>query len=145
MNIPNLINPVQILAGCIEVYDNIIDNSQELINIAEEQQQWKDAGIFTTPDDSSVEVNKNIRSNSILEINQFSYSVHPKFYDMCKTVWYYCDQYASKYNVAFYSTEPAQILKYSSGEFYDLHHDASPSIPRVMSALLYLNDVEKGG
>lgn len=145
MNTVDLLPATEIIAGCIEIYDGVIDNSQELIDAAENHSDWKDAGIFTGPDSSGNEVNKNIRSNMTLGIDQFSYTVDPKFYDMCKIVWYYCDQYAKKYDVPFYATEPAQILKYAPGEFYDPHCDAGPNVPRVVSALLYLNDVEDGG
>lgn len=145
MNTVDLVPATEIVAGCVEVYDNVINNADELINIAEQRNAWLDAGIFTGPDSSSQEVNKKIRSNVTLGINQFSYTEDQEFYDMCKTVWFYCDAYAKKYDVSFYSTEPAQILKYSPGEYYDPHCDAGPNVPRVVSALLYLNDVEEGG
>lgn len=141
----DLMPATEIIAGCVEIYDNVIDNSEELISLSESLDSWVDAGIFTGPDSSGSEVNKNVRSNLTLAINQFSYEVEPEFYEMCKIVWYYCNEYAKKYDVGFYSTEPAQILKYSPGEYYDPHCDAGPNVPRVVSALLYLNEVEEGG
>lgn len=141
----NLVPATSILAGCIEIYDNVIENSKELIDIAELQDSWVDAGIFLDPDASEMGINKSVRSNMSLPINQFSYETDIKFYEMCKIVWKYCDEYARKYNVSFYSTEPTQILKYEPGEFYDPHFDAATNVPRVISALLYLNDVEDGG
>jgi hypothetical protein len=140
-----LVPASEVVAGCIEIYDNVIENSEKLIEVADSLDKWQDAGIFTGPDSSGSEVNKNIRSNLTLGIDQFSYNVEPEFYEMCKTVWHYCDQYANKYDVSFYATEPAQILKYSPGEYYDPHCDAGPNVPRVVSALLYLNEVEEGG
>lgn len=140
------LNPArEIAAGCIEIYDNIIDNPEELINIAENELNWQDAEVFSNSESSEQQVNKKVRSNSSLTINQFSYAVNPKFYDMCKTIWFYCDQYAKKYDFEFYYTEPAQILKYAPGEFYEPHYDAGRNVPRVVSAILYLNDVDQGG
>lgn len=141
----NLLPATEIVAGCVEIYDNVIDNSEELIKLSNSLELWEDAGIFTGPDSSGQEVNKTVRSNLTLGINQFSYEVEPEFYEMCKVVWHYCNEYAKKYDVSFYATEPAQILKYSPGEYYDPHCDAGPNVPRVVSALLYLNEVEEGG
>ena len=135
----------EIVAGCIEIYDNVIPNSKELINLANNELGWKDASIITGPGLNEDSINKNIRSNMTLGIDQYSYTVKTEFYNMCKTVWHYSDLYAKKYNVSFYSTEPCQILKYSPGEFYEPHFDAGPNAPRVVSAILYLNDVEDGG
>lgn len=141
----NLVEPSETIAGCIDIYDNIIDNASEIIQIADLLNNWQDAAIFNDSTTLTEEINKNIRSNLILPIDQFSYNVEPEFYEMCKTVWYYCNQYAQKYNVGFYATEPAQILKYSPGQYYEPHTDAGTNVPRVISALLYLNDVEQGG
>lgn len=135
----------KIVAGCVEIYDSVIDNSKELIEIAEKQKNWQDAAIFSDIHSTENEINKNIRSNLTLPIDQFSYTVDEKFYNMCKTVWFYCNEYAKKYDVPFYSTEIMQILKYSPGEFYNAHYDFAPNAPRVISALLYLNNVEEGG
>lgn len=141
----DLVPVTEIVAGCVEIYDNVIENSEELIEIANNLDNWQDASIFTGADPSQQEVNKQIRSNLTLAVDQFSYTVEPEFYEMCKVVWHYCNEYAKKYDVSFYATEPAQILKYSPGEYYDPHCDAGPNIPRVVSALLYLNEVEEGG
>lgn len=145
MNFVDLFEPTEIVAGCIEIYDNVINNSHELINIAENKLEWEDTSVYIGPNENEPTIDKSIRSNMSLNINQFSYTTDPKFYNMCKTVWFYCNQYAEKYKVGFYSTEPAQILRYSPGEYYEPHTDAAPNLPRIISALLYLNEVEEGG
>lgn len=145
MNDIDLISATEIIAGCIEIYDGVINNSEELIDTAESKNAWQDAAIIFDQNSIGGEVNKNIRSNLTMPIDQFSYTTDYKFYDMCRTVWFYCDRYAKKYDVSFLSTEPAQILKYAPGEYYNPHCDAGPNVPRVISALLYLNDVEEGG
>lgn len=141
----DLVSPTEIIAGCVEIYDNVIDNSNEIIDIAEKEDSWRDAQVFYGKYSSQIKKDKEIRSNVILDVNQFSYTVDPKFHEMCKIVWFYVNEYAQKYHVEFNATEPCQILKYSVGEHYNPHCDAGPNIPRVISALLYLNDVEDGG
>lgn len=142
----SIFNPDQVLAGCIEVYDNIIDNSKNIIDLVESKNQWRDAAIFHGEGGKETSVNKDIRSNKVFNINQFSYEVDIELYQMCRTVWQYCNEYAKKYDFAFSSTEGAQILKYSDGEYYEPHADAGGGAPtRIFSALLYLNDVENGG
>lgn len=145
MNEIKLVESTEILAGCIEIYDGVINNSKDLIDLSESLNRWSDASIFYGTDSSITEVNKAVRSNLMMPVHQFSYTTDYKFYDMCRTVWFYCDRYAKKYDVSFLSTETAQILKYAPGEYYDPHCDAGPNVPRVISALLYLNDVEEGG
>lgn len=49
------------------------------------------------------------------------------------------------------NSEYLQLLKYEKGQFYRVHHDyienddGRPQGPRILTAFLYLNDVEKGG
>jgi hypothetical protein len=133
----------KVVAGCIEIYDEVIDNSKEIIDLCEKQNSWIDASIVL-PDKEEV-VDKSSRSNSRLIVNQFSYETDIAFYNLAKTVWKYCDLYAKKYQIPFSGTELMQVLKYSKGEYYEEHCDSGPKTPRVISALLYLNDVEEGG
>jgi hypothetical protein len=134
-----LLNKSEIYAGCIEVYKNVISNSEEIINIVEKEDKWKDAVLTNNI------LNKDIRSNKVFDINQFSYTVNIKLYEMCKTVWEYCNVYAEKYNFHFDYTEPAQILKYAINDEFKPHHDHNKHTPRIFSAVLYLNDSFQGG
>jgi prolyl 4-hydroxylase len=49
------------------------------------------------------------------------------------------------------NSEHLQLLKYEVGQFYAVHHDyiesgrERPTGPRILTAFLYLNDVEEGG
>ncbi|CAJ1947073.1 unnamed protein product [Cylindrotheca closterium] len=49
-------------------------------------------------------------------------------------------------------SEPLQLLKYTEGQYYKMHHDVDlpletswPQGPRVLTFFLYLNEVEEGG
>ena len=138
------LNEPTVYAGCIEVYDNVIDFSDELINILENMGGWKDSPIYENSS-SELSVNKEIRSNSSLPINQLAYENDIKIYEVGQTIWRYANNYGIKYDVSFYSTEYIQALKYSSGQNYKVHYDYVNGTPRVISALLYLNDVSDGG
>lgn len=135
----------QVLAGCIEIYDDVIDNCAEIIEITEKRNEWSSAEVYVDENSDKTEILKDVRSNSTLKLNQFSYETEEEIYLMCRKVWQYCNEYAQKYSFSFYETEVFQILKYEPGEYYDPHYDAARNIPRICSALLYLNDVEEGG
>lgn len=135
--------PTQTLAGCIEVYDNILLNSQAFILIAEAINRWRDALVSNYIDDNDLD--KNYRSNLILDINYDEYSTHPLFTYMNDLVRNYLDDYCARYDIDYEYIEPTQLLKYYPGEFYKKHFDTGPPFPRVISGLLYLNDVEDGG
>lgn len=132
--------PVETLAGAIEVYDNVIDNCQEIIDILKKDNNWDEATIT-----ESSKIDKNVRNNNKISINQFSYETDIVFYNLSKTLWFYVNEYAKKYEVYFYATEQLEILKYEPGEFYIDHVDSSHDNSRVISAILYLNDIGKGG
>ena len=135
----------KVLAGCIEVYDNVIDVSDLIINTANLMEGWRDAEIYSAADDNPRHVNKNYRSNTILDVNSDEYTTHPLFSYTNLLVQHYLDAYADKYDVNYDYLEPVQLLKYEVGEHYDSHFDTGPRFPRVISALLYLNDVKRGG
>lgn len=131
------------VAGAIEIYNNIIDYSDEIIAVAEQMNRWRDATVFSS--NNNTEVNIDIRSNKILDVNYDEQTSHPIFDEMNNIVRDYLLEYAENYKVGFKKIEPTQILKYSMGEEYQSHYDTGPTYPRVISALLYLNDVNYGG
>lgn len=132
------------LAGCIEIYDNVLIHPEYFISISEDINRWRDAVIYDHDGDPFT-VNKDYRSNMILDVNADAYSTHPAFTYMNDMVKSYIDDYAKRYDVGYEYLEATQLLKYSPGEFYKKHYDTGPAFPRVISALLYLNDVEEGG
>lgn len=136
--------PTKKLAGCVEVYDDVLLHPEYFISISEEIDRWRDAVIYDHDGDPHT-INKDYRSNMILDINADAYSTHPAFTYMNDMVRSYIDNYSERYEVGYEYLEPTQLLKYSPGEFYKRHFDTGPAFPRVISALLYLNDVDDGG
>lgn len=136
--------PIDVIAGCIEIYDDVISAPEHVAQIACAMEGWRDAEIYAHDSDAD-EVDKQYRSNKILDINHDEYTTHPVFTYVNDLVERYLENYSYRYDVSFEYVEPAQLLHYSNGEFYKPHFDTGPAFPRVISALLYLNDVEEGG
>lgn len=136
--------PDNIIGGAIAVYNNIFDDSDLIIETAESMNEWRDATVYSQ-DTGDSSVSTSVRSNKILDVNWTAETTHSLFYEMDSLVESYIASYAMKYETSYKKLESSQILKYDVGEFYKQHYDTGPQFPRVISALLYLNDVESGG
>lgn len=64
---------------------------------------------------------------------------------MNKTVWDAVNDYARTVGFPLYDVEHPSVQRYEIGQKYDLHWDYADDNNRVLSALVYLNDVEEGG
>jgi Rps23 Pro-64 3,4-dihydroxylase Tpa1-like proline 4-hydroxylase len=137
--------PDDVIAGVIEVYDNVIDVCDLIIDTANMMDGWRDAEVYDIASDNERHVNKNMRSNIILDINGNEYTTHPLFSYTNLMVTRYFDTYCDKYHFNYDYIEQTQMLKYFENDHYDAHFDTGPRFPRVVSGLLYLNDVPRGG
>lgn len=124
----------------IVVYENIIDNCQEIIDFAKSNPlDWKDSEI------GHGVIDKEVRSADVFYKNSY-YDTDIIWFQIAKTIWKYADEYGKEYDAPFSSIEPIQMLHYSPNTgFYIAHADSGPGVPRIFSAVLYLNDVEDGG
>jgi hypothetical protein len=129
-----------ILPG-IKIIDNAIDNSQELIDIANSlPEAWQRSGVG-----SEGHVESDVRRS-----NSFPFPVHFSnpliFFATAQKIYLHAQQYAEENGIMFSHMEPISMLEYLADDgFYKAHHDFGPEFPRTLSALLYLNDVEDGG
>lgn len=130
----------EVYAGCIDIYENIIDNSKELIELSEHLNKWEDATVINNASPLS-HIEKNTRSNKLFipdtEIAEFK--------QMFDTVSEYIKDYANKYGASYSYIEKCQILKYNPGDFFVAHNDDGKYTLRVISGILYLNTVDGGG
>jgi hypothetical protein len=140
------VNDVEIAEGedifpGIRVIDNVIDNPQELIDIANSiPDNWMPSALGG---DGSVDTDSR-RSNS------FPFPVHFEnplvFFSTAQKIYLQANKYAQDNDIFFSHMEKISMLEYLAGDgFYKPHHDFGPDTPRAMSAILYLNDVEEGG
>lgn len=132
------------VAPGIFVYDDVIDNSQELIDFALcNLEKWRDSRVSNGL--SQGEVNKEVRNTRILDVPGI-FSNDIKWFEVSQTIWSYANRYGIEHDAAFSNMEFVQLLHYSTEEgFYKPHADSGPGMQRIFSALLYLNDVEEGG
>lgn len=137
-------NTGQILAPGFLMFDDVINNCEHLINLALSKSEWKDAHIFDNK--NSLVKNDEVRNNRILDVGP-TYRMEEEWFTLAKTIFLYGDGYSQHYSAGFSGMEHPQLLHYShkADNFYKVHSDSGFSVPRVFSAVLYLNDVEEGG
>ena len=128
-------------AGVIEVFDDAIPNTREIISYLERNAEWGVARVGS----ADGEVNTETRNNAVTFIDQYSLLCAPILRDFAATVFRYLDDYGRRYDVSFSAMEHVNINRYGPGEQYHAHADAGPGQNREISALVYLNDVAEGG
>lgn len=140
------VNDVEIQEGeyifpGIKVIDDVLDNPQELIDIAN-----------SIPDNwmpSAVGGYANVDTDS-RRSHSFPFPVHFEnplvFFSTAQKIYLQANLYAEENGIFFSHMEKISMLEYLAGDgFYKPHLDFGPETPRTMSAILYLNDVEEGG
>jgi len=134
---------VEVAPG-IFVYDDVIDNSQELIDFAlSDPEKWRDSRVGAGTSEGVV--NKEIRNTRILDVPA-TFSNDIKWFEVSQIVWSYANRYGMEHDAAFSNMEYLQLLHYSTEDgFYKPHADSGPGMQRIFSAVLYLNDVDDGG
>jgi hypothetical protein len=122
----------------IQVIDNYIFKCDEIIS-------WLDDGEWMNSVVGTGEISP-IRTSMTRYVPFLSYSNPDTIQQMNKTVWNALDEYAKKWNFSFSYVEDVSIQRYQIGQKYNLHSDAGESHSnRVVSAIVYLNTVKKGG
>jgi prolyl 4-hydroxylase len=129
------------IAPGILVYDDVINNCQDIIDFARSQPWgWRDSTVSR----ESV-VDKEIRDTNSFSLDSY-YAADPIWFELARTIWKYADAYGTNHEAAFSAIEPIQMLHYPAGKgFYKPHIDSGPGMLRIFSAVLYLNDIEEGG
>lgn len=123
----------------VRVYDNAINNCEDIV-------KWCDNKIWQQ---SIVSIDRIIdadtRKSKTIFIPFFSYSNDDIIHNMNKKVWTLFDEYAKDWDFTFSGVQDASVQKYDIGDFYKLHTDSGPGMSRIVSAVVYLNTVKKGG
>jgi hypothetical protein len=125
---------------CIIEFNDVIQDTQTIIDIAMEQEDWQRATVSIDRDH-----NEKVRKNNILPIIP-TYDKPSQWFYLNQVVWLYAGIYAQLFKTSFSHMEHLQLLHYTTdNDFYLPHADDGPGMNRIFSSLLYLNDVEEGG
>lgn len=136
------IKPTSKVAGVIEIFDDAIQNAPEVLNYIARNGIWQPALIGDTGPGFR---DTSRRSNDIAWFEPLAWRTPDILRNFAKTVWVYLDDYATRYGFSFMGLESVNVNKYLPGDFYKPHADSGRDMPRIVSALVYLNDVEDGG
>lgn len=130
----------------IYVIDSAIENTEKIIEIAKSMpDMWSRSETLTPKENNMSSVISSYRKSNQFPINA-GFTDPLEFYLVIRSIFLYGIQYAVDNNTRFVSMQPANMLEYTTESgYYKPHVDDSPRIPRNISSILYLNDVEEGG
>lgn len=129
------------LAPGIFVYDDVINNSKELIDLAlSSDENWEDSRVGERR-----ELSTEIRKSRVIPIPAI-FSNDIKWFEVAQIIWHHANEYGFHHEIGFSNMEYLQLLHYQSGDgYYKPHSDSGPGLNRIFSAVLYLNEVVEGG
>ena len=147
------IEPTTVLAGCIFVYENFWENSNNTIDEIETVLndkngffQWNRAAVLT---EESHQYNKH-RTNSDFNLSYyapfnetFRQLQNELFIKTFSVVMSFCRKMGIRESLHF--DESFNVLKYQTGQEYKAHYDGGTATKRAISLILYLNDDYEGG
>ena len=131
-------------AGAIEIYDNAFNNCDEILALiyAKGEGVWSRARVGAT---DVIGVESKTRTNDMAFIEFLSLTNPVPVYEFGQRLYRYLDSYGKRYQVAFSKIEAACMNRYEINQEYKAHADDGPGHDRVISALVYMNDVPEGG
>jgi hypothetical protein len=134
-------NRDNLLAGVIEVFDDAISNTEEITAYLKRKDSWNPARIGVGEGEAILEK----RNNKVTFFDPLAFTCPDVLRKFAGTVWNYLDDYAKRYDVTFMGMENVNVNRYEPGEYYVAHADDGIGQSRIISALVYLNNVEEGG
>ena len=151
-----MLEPTEIIAGAIAIYENAWSNTEETINEVEMVTNDPTSGVRFFPaqtalDQETKDLNvQSIRTNFLVgitgsaKINENFRKINNKFYELLTGSSQF---YARHFDLheAIFDVEDYSLLKYSGGQYYKAHYDGGTDTARSVSAILYLNDDYTGG
>lgn len=126
----------------ITLHRNAVQHCDEILQWLEQQQEWDRSTIFGANRETLVDEH---RTSSTASFPLLSFLNPWHVHEMNAVVWRALDAYARQWNFSFVDVESVSVQRYEPGQKYGVHMDAGPGVPRVCSALVYLNTVEAGG
>lgn len=124
------------------IIDNLTNECSDFIDCLEHQ-RWSQSLVFN---DSREQVVSESRTSDTTTVPFIGYGLPDVISRVNKAVFHEMDAYAHDWNFGFHDVQPVSIQRYAAEtqQHYDVHIDAGAGAPRILSALLYLNDCEGG-
>lgn len=144
------IEPDEVVAGCIAIYEDIWPSPDLTIKEVEEECRsyesdinWERAGTFGDGVHQEYRTNYNFSISHYASIgNTVAQNIHNQFYLLLLSTTV---PYSNFYQIGDLWHEGYNMLKYSSSQYYKPHSDAGGSLNRTLSAICYLNNDYDGG
>lgn len=123
----------------IEVIDGVFSTGEEIIECLNSLGGWEGSKVGENPHESGV------RTSSSMFLPLLSFENPPVIHEFARAVWQCMDNYSTIYAVPFYAYEPITFNRYEPGQHFAAHPDYFKGSDRCVSAVAYLNTVERGG
>jgi predicted 2-oxoglutarate/Fe(II)-dependent dioxygenase YbiX len=144
------IEPTNVFAGCILVYENFWENPNDTIDEIESALnnengffQWNRAKDFYQKSNSS-RTNSDFDIFSASRFNETLREINNRLFTKTfAAVMTYTRKMGIREPIFF--DETFNILKYQTGQEYKAHYDGGTATKRAVSLILYLNDNYEGG
>lgn len=145
------IEPTDIKAGAIFVYENAVPHWKDIIDGFEKEVADVTSGLrydfakTTSGDWNGPRRNKILHiTDSATKGNDYARKIHNQVGALLVD---HLVGYAKYFDTTFTYQEPYSLLKYEgeTKDHYDAHYDGGPATGRWISAIIYLNDDYEGG
>ena len=145
------LDPAEIVAGCVAIYEDAFPSWQQAIAVAEEQAQDSESSCsWSRAETIGSGIYQDRRTNMIMGItdaaeqgNAVMRQIHNQTY---LSIVAATNDYGKRFKISeTFHHEPYGMLKYRGGQMYGSHHDAGINVPRSVSAVVYLNEDYEGG
>lgn len=144
--------PDAIVAGCVEIFENVWPNPKQTIDLVENECARLDSGVYWTRAGTIGQgAFQNARTNKLLPVTYLADVTGNKVLQDVNNIFYTAllatsNSYAQRYSIhENFFHEGYNLLRYDGGEEYKSHYDGSTKIARSISAICYLNDDYEGG
>ena len=146
--------PTEVLIGCVAVFDNLWPDYKETIESIEKVTQDSSSGIaFNKAKVQTLQgenVFSNKRTNWDLNLsnagrsNEVFRNINNKFFELTYSA---VNWYKNNFSIVeqLHWQEDYTMIKYESGEEYNIHYDGGSESGRCVSPILYLNSDYEGG
>lgn len=148
---PGELQPSTVVAGCIDIFENVWPSPYETIQLLEEECANPESGIsWHRAKTVGSGIDQTTRTNYDIPItytaqetgNALAQNIHNQMYMLLLAATI---PYATKHDIGAMYHENYNVLRYRTGQEYKPHCDGGTISGRAISAICYLNDDYKGG